>query len=247
MIRSLYTAATGMVTQRNAMDVVTNNLANVDTVGYKSDEMISRSFADMMITSINASNGNSMQAVGALSPGTHIDQIHTSFTQGPMDTTDESTDLAIEGEGFFVVSTPQGNRYTRAGNFSVNADGKLVNSDGYFVLGTNGQITVGGQDFKVDGQGNVTDVAGAPAGTIQVVTFNNTDALTKQGANLYAGGQPIPANATVNQGMLESSNVDIAREMSNLILVNRAFEANQRMVKMLDESLGKTVNEIADF
>ncbi len=252
MLRSLYIAGTGMLVQRYRMDTITNNIANADTVGYKSDHLLSRSFEDMMLQRLNDPSVISRtNTLGGKNTGIHIDELYTRFVQGGMEQTMEPTDLAIQGDGFFVVNTPNGDRYTRAGNFGVDPQGYLVNPDGHYVMGTNNQrIQVNTTDFAVDITGNVW-VGGNNIAQLQIVDFENVDGLRKVGDNLYThynNEQPIPAqNITVMQGYIESSNVEIATEMADMIVTNRAYEASQRMVKMVDESLGKTVNEIARF
>lgn len=250
MLRSLYLAGTGMLVQRSKMDIITNNIANVETVGYKKDDLLTRSFQDMMISRMNDPQANQSNQLGSFKLGTHIDEIFTSFSQGTFETTDETTDMAIEGDGFFVVQTPQGNRFTRAGNFFVSADGSLVNADGHFVLNDSGsKLAVGTRSFAVDTSGTIT-AEGKTIGKIKVVQFADLKALKKIGDNLYEGSGETAAKEgsyTIQQGGIELSNVDVAREMVDMITTNRAFEINQRIVKILDESLGKTVNNIARF
>lgn len=248
MLRSLYLAATGMMVQRKKLDVLTNNIANAETTGYKRDRLLSRSFKDMMIERTGDPYIVSiLSEVGPQNTGVHIDEIYTDFTQGSSEETGRLTDIAIEGRGYFAISTPAGERYTRDGSFNVSTEGYLVTSDGHPVLGTNGLIRVGDGAFSVDSQGNVT-AGGAFAGKLRIVAFADEGDLRKIGGNLYINftNQAVtPATGyTVKQGFLEASNVDIAREMVDMMEVSRTYETNQRMVKMLDESLGKAVNEV---
>lgn len=247
MLRSLYIAATGMLVQRKKMDVITNNITNVETTGYKKDQLLSRSFKDMMIERINdpAVIGIS-RTIGPLSTGVHIDEIATDFMQGNMENTEKLTDFAIQGNGFFAVSTANGERYTRDGSFGLNSEGYLVTADGNYVLGESGRIHIGAMKFSVDEQGNVS-INGVSAGRLKIVTFTNPEGLRKEGNNLYINynaGVSQTGQYSVKQGFLEGSNVDIAREMVDMITVSRTYETNQRMVKMLDESLSKAVNEV---
>ncbi len=252
MLRSLYIAGTGMITQRAKMDVITNNIANLDTVGYKNDEMISRSFSDLLLYQINDPDVvNQRKEVGPLNTGIHIDQVFTDYTQGPLEETDVQTDLAIQGEGFFAVSTPQGVRYTRSGNFAVNSNGYLITQDGYYVQGQGGgNLQVGTGDFTVANDGTVT-AGGQTVGKLRLVTFENLTDLRKTGNNLYTtynNAQPVDvANPDIKQGWQEGSNVDMATVMVNMLSTQRSYQSNQQIVKMVDETLGKTVNEIAKF
>lgn len=252
MLRSLYIAGTGMITQRAKMDVITNNIANMDTVGFKGDEMISRSFSDMLLNKISDPDVvNQRQEVGPLNTGTHIDQVFTDFSAGPLEETDLQTDLAIQGDGFFAVSTPQGVRYTRSGNFTVNSNGYLVTQEGYYVMGQDGgNLQVGNGDFSVAGDGTITS-GNQTVGKLRLVTFNDLKDLRKTGNNLYTtynNAQPVDvANPDIKQGWEETSNVDMATVMVDMMSTERNYQSNQQIVKMVDETLGKTVNDIAKF
>jgi flagellar basal-body rod protein FlgG len=229
------------------MDVLANNLTNVDTTAYKSDGLISSTFADMMIERLNDPGIVSVtNTVGALGTGTHIEEVYTSFEQGNIENTSRSCDFALEGDGFFVVATPEGDRYTRGGSFSVTGTGYLVNSEGQYLQGQNGRIFVGGDDFKVDEQGNIY-VNDTLTDKFRIVEFQDPAALRKQGDNLYysAGGQAqVSTDTAVVQGALEGSNVDTAEELTRLLAVSNAYTINQRVLGMVDESLSKTVNEV---
>ena len=247
MLRSFYIASTGMLVQRKKMDVITNNITNSETTGYKKDQLLSRSFKDMMIARINdPAVINISTPVGLQNTGVHIDEVITNFTQGNMEETGRLSDMAIEGSGFFAISTTAGERYTRDGSFGVNSQGYLVTADGNYVQGENGRILVGSSKFSIDGQGNVT-VNGASAGKLKIVTFADSAGLRKEGNNLYYNyNTSAVANGQYNvkQGFLEGSNIDIAQEMVDMMAVSRTYDTNQRMVKMIDETLSKTVNDV---
>jgi flagellar basal-body rod protein FlgG len=155
------------------------------------------------------------------------------------------TDFAIEGDGFFVVNTPQGERYTRTGAWSVSPAGELVTQEGYKVQGENGAINILNASFTVDSNGNVTSMAGTDK--IRLVNFDDLSGLRKEGNNLYSSNtaQIIPGTpGTIKQGCLEGSNVDLSKQMVDMIEISRSFEINQRMIRMQDEKLGKSVSEI---
>lgn len=249
MIRGLYIAATGMQTQKNRMDVVTNNLANASTTGYKEDNLITRSFQDMLVERMGdpAIVGRSNE-VGTLNNGTHIDEIMTSFAGGSLGETSENTDLALLGDGFFAVQTPDGERYTRAGNFSISADGYLTTAEGFAVLGQNGPIQVGSSSFTVGGNGTVNSARGKDQ--LRVVSFADNQGLRKEGSNLYSNYNTTmtgDSGAQVRQGYLESSNVDLTSQVTDMITIQRNYELNQRVVRIMDERLGRAVNDIAKF
>lgn len=252
MIRGHYIAATGMMLQRKKMEVITNNITNVETSGYKKDDLISVSFDDVMITRIhdNAIADHRVASrhpeVGPLNFGTHVDYIQTDFAQGNLETTELSTDLAIIGNAYFTLETPQGICYSRSGALNIDVDGYLCNPDGYHVLGENGRIHIGSTDFMVDEEGNIS-VNDTVIDRLSLVSFDDPNVLRKQGHNLYTapdGGEQQAEDYGIRQYVLESSNVDIAREMVDMMTVYRAYESNQRILTMIDETLGKGVNDI---
>lgn len=253
MERGLYIAGTGMLTERNRMDVITNNITNVDTLGYKKDYVLSRSFSDMLLDRVNDPAVLSRTVnVGPLNTGIHIDEVSTDFSAGLPEQTDEPTDLMITGNGFFVVSTPDGDRYTRAGNFTTNADGDLLDANGYYVQDQSGSsINVGTDDFVVNKDGSIYGSNGEEIAALKVVTFKDTSGLRKAGNNLYyhyKNEQPVEAeDYKVTQGYIETSNVNIASEMVDMIITNRAYETSQSVLKMIDQTLGLAVNDIAKF
>lgn len=252
MIRSLYLSGTNMVVQRKRMDVTTNNIANVETAGYKSDKLISRSFRDMLLHKVgDPAIMNIRQEVGPLNTGVHIDEVITSFEQGSMADTGNLTDVALATEGFFVVDTPEGERYTRDGSFRINEDGYLTTNDGYMVMGESGspiQIENAVAGFSIEVSGTIRNADLEEIDRLRVVNFDNLGDLRKTGHNLYLNftDQPVQdmENYEVRQGYLESSNVQIGNEIVDMMQLYRSYETSQRMVRMIDESLAKTVNEV---
>ncbi len=249
MVRALYTAGTGMLTQQKRMEAVMNNLVNVETAGYKRDNLVARSFRDMLISRMNDPNIlGQTETVGPLNTGIHIDELYTDYSQGVMEDTGRSADLALTGDGYFVVQTPDGERYTRSGAFAVDGSGVLVTADGHPVLGENGLLYVGSESFDVSPDGTVT-VDGQAAGTLRLVSFADNGLLRKQGDNLYYNYEPQnnPEQAfagTVRQGAVEGSNVDVASELVSMLTLQRSYELNSRMITTVDEMLGKS-SEIA--
>ena len=249
MLRGIYISTTAMMTGRKRMDMVTNNLTNVDTTGYKKDIFVAQSFRDVMLSRLHDPKiTSSVPEIGLLNYGVHIDMIRTDFSQGPLEVTDRRADIALEGDGFFVVDTPEGERFTRAGNFYVNMLGFLVNGDGYQVMGENGAIFVENDDFAVNRSGDISNEAGF-IDTLRIVAFEDLETLRKAGHNLYTStAEPTAADGNgyaVLQGMLEGSNVDSAREMADMINLYRSYEANSRILRMADETLGRAMNNIA--
>ncbi len=163
MVRGLYTAASGMNVQQNRLDEIANNLANVDLNGYKKDTAIQKAFPEMLMRRMN-DNGvyvfpfgsvDTMPIVGTVGTGVETNEVYTNFTQGALKQTENDFDIALEGDGFFTVQTPQGERLTRNGAFLLNSDGYLVTKSGDFVLGENGPIKLKKNNFTIDEDGNV--------------------------------------------------------------------------------------------
>ncbi|NLN03701.1 MAG: flagellar basal-body rod protein FlgF [Clostridiaceae bacterium] len=248
MVRGLYTAGTGMLTQRNKINVIANNVANVDTVGYKEDLMLSRSFSEVLIERINDPNIlRQNEIVGTIAKGVHVDEVFTKFVQGSLNETRRNADLALQGDGFFVVETPNGLRYTRNGAFFVDNQGMLVTAEGYHVQGANGSLYVGSNNFKVNENGQVFDEDGNLVDEVLVVSFVDNSLLRKEGEGLYytfGEAETVESEAKVKQGYLEASNVDLVDQIITMIEVARAYESNQRVISTIDSTLDKAVNEI---
>ncbi len=246
MVRGLFIAGTGMFTQQRRMDVVTNNIVNAETIGFKKDTMVTQSFRDLIIDRIrDPDSGN--PRVGPLNTGIYSDETLISFARGAMEQTDRYTDMAIEGDGFFVVETQDGERYTRAGDFYVNNEGYLLNPDGLYVMGENGRMQTG-VNFTLAVDGTITRQDGTEVDRLRIVDFEDRLVLRKQGHNLFYAHNDAPAaqleNPRVIQNMIENSNVDIGREIVDMIEVTRSYEANQRIARMTDETLNRAVNDV---
>lgn len=247
MLRGLYTAATNMVVQRRRVDVIANNIANMDTTGFKADTLISNAFSDMLLRQVGSSAATA-PSVGSLNNGVYADDMATNFEEGSLRQTERKADIAINGGAFFAVSTTAGERYTRDGSFVVDSEGYLATSDGNRVAGTNGLLKVGNANFTVDGRGDVKDEKGNAVGTLKLVSFEKTSELKKAGGSLFVNASNQPAktdtDSAVMQGYLETSNTDVTSEMLNMMSASRLFETSQRVVKMIDETLGRAVNDI---
>jgi flagellar basal-body rod protein FlgG len=229
------------------MDNITNNIANVETTGFRKKFLVSHSFDSVMVRRINdAGSLRRAPMVGPLNLGTQVDQLFINFESGAFEVTELTTDLALIGDVFFVVETPAGERFTRDGAFKIDSLGYLVDSRGNFVLGENGRINVGGLNFSVNEQG-VVWVDNEIVDTIRVASFADNQSLRNQGDNLfYSLEAPLAENHphAIRQGVIESSNVDVGREMVDMLATFRAYELNQRMITMIDEINGRAVNDI---
>lgn len=244
MLRGLYTAASGMLSEVIRNDATANNLANANTVGFKRDVALSRDFASILIQRLY--DGPGAPAIGRMGLGAVVDDIVPELTPGAVRQTGGAFDMALVGPGFFVVATPNGLRYTRNGTFSRSSQGELVTKDGWRVMGRNGPINLNGNAVKVEPDGRIY-VDGQYRDTLQVVDFPAGTALQKEGACLFIappGAAPLPAAARVQQGFLEMANVNVVTEMVNMINGYRAYEANAKMVQTQDSLLDKAVNEV---
>lgn len=227
MERGLYIAASGMLAEMVRQDQIANDLANASTPGYKADRSTQRSFAELLLQ-----NQASGQPIGGLGMGVEIDSVVTDLSPGPLRQTGEALDLAIEGDGFFAVNTPQGVRYTRNGQFVASPDGILTTALGAQVLGPDGSpVRIG-----ADGTVNPRDVG--------VFAVPNAQ---KAGDNLFTGQAAGQAGGSVRAGALEGSGADPARSMVDLISSFRSFEAGQRVIRTIDDTLEKAANRVGSL
>ena len=258
MVRGLYTAWTGMVNEQKRLDVISNNMANADTTGYKKQNVVSQSFDDELTLRIhdNSITTGINYRIGNMNLGVKIGETYYDFSQGNLRETGNAYDLALSGDGFFTIQTTnkQGvtsTKYTRDGSFTVNTDGYLVTKDGDYVLDTNGnRIQIPGAqtatDVSIAANGNIT-VDDNLVATLGIVAFENPQNLLSYGENMYdatAAAGLMQSTATVNQGYLEMSNTNVIEEMVDMITITRAYEAGQKMVQTVDRTLDKAVNEI---
>ncbi len=226
------------------MDVSSNNLANVDTAGFQRQTAHMYSLPETPVRRVY--QGQS-QLLGVLGTGAFVDGSRSSFSPGTLRTTNNPLDVALVGPGFFAITTAEGTRYTRDGRFTVNPSGLLATLDGNLVRGEQGSIYVGEGQVLLNERGEIT-VDGEPVDKLLIVEFNDRDGLVRHGSNLYEAlpeaGAPFRYQATVAPGTLEMANVNVVREMVNLINIQRSYEANQKVVQAFDESLGKIINEV---
>ncbi|MFN8629856.1 MAG: flagellar hook-basal body protein [Chloroflexota bacterium] len=237
MIRGLYTSASGLVDMQARMDQLSGNIANVSTVGFK--EILDTSEDYGANVGLAMGDGGSVAGLGRLSYGSVATGAMINRRQGPLINTTKSTDLAIAGDGLFVVGTPDGIAYTRAGDFVLDANGMLVTQQGYPVLDTNGRtVTVpgGASTFAVSPDGTI-------AGTGQRLAFISFPAtgVGVLGENLFSitgPVQPVAAGSgSIQQGYLEGSNVDLSGSMTELIALQRMFQLSARSLSLQDQTL----------
>jgi len=272
MIRGWYIGSSGMNAQQNRLDTISNNLANVDTAGFKRDVSVSKSFSELLLRRTEADGvrknpfGSSDAApiIGKLGLGVETNENYTEFEQGSFRITDEQTDCALGGEGFFAIQTPNGERYTRNGNFIVGKEGILTTKDGYPVLGENGIIHLEkvrdeGAKFNINEDG-VIQINAKEVGEedmvvdrMKVVRFENERYLKKMGNSFWSAtevsGEPHIAEGNerpkMMQGYMETSNVNVVNEMVKMIEVNRAYEASQKTIQSEDTMMSTLWSKVA--
>lgn len=226
MERGLYIAASGMVAEQMRQDAIANDLANASTPGYKADRVTQASFGDLLLS--NTSTG---QTVGPLGMGVRADEMVTNLSPQALRVTGEPLDLAIAGEGWFGVQTDQGVRYTRNGQFSVSPQGTLIDQLGNQVLGP------GGQPVRLDASGQVVP------GSVGVFALTNA---AKVGDNYFTGAAGGQADGVVKAGALEGSGIDPARTMVDMIASFRAYEAGQKVIQTIDDTLRRTSTQVGN-
>lgn len=254
MIRGLYTAASGLILGLRRQEVVADNLANVDSPGYKGETSAAASFNILLARSI----GNEpvpvpltyQRVLGTVGSGVYQDAREVDMRGGTLNATDEPLDLGIAGPGFFVLDTPEGIRYTRDGHFAMDGAGRLVSSGGFPVLGLDGaSIAVEGDALVVRGNGDIL-VDGELAGTLQIVELEPSRIIRAEGSMfaIAIGAAPEATTAggetQVRQRMLEQANVEVARIATSMMANQRAFGANQTVFSTIEETLAQTVDDV---
>jgi flagellar basal-body rod protein FlgG len=261
MLKSLFTTATGMKAQQTMVDMIANNIANVNTAGFKKSQA---SFEDLLYVTLQSpglarGSGDAPVPIGTqIGSGTRLNGTTKVYSSGTLEITDRNLDVAIDGDGMFSVILPDGGTgYTRDGQFHINADGKLVTGQGNILVP---EISVPNDllEISIDPEGRVTGrTAGNPDvstqfGQMQIHRFINPSGLLAVGANVLrqteASGAPITSTpgqsglGLIKQGFVEKSNVQIVNELVNLIVAQRAYEVNSRAIQASDQMLSTATN-----
>lgn len=288
MIRSFYTGTSGLKVQEQRLNNVSNNLANVNRTGFKRDISVQKSFPGMLIRRLDEQvqrfplgSVDNAPVVGLLGTGVESNETYIDFSTGNLVETDHSYDMGLEGEGFFVVETPQGERYTRNGEFILGKEGFLETKEGFRVLGENGPIQLKLHNFRIERDGRILynpAFEGDPGrlvddrenrweqsevlDVLRLVGFDRPQLLEKMGSSLfkpaYESNLKIPLSGeprlleggdrpSVRWRMLEKSNVNAVSEMVNMIEIQRAYEANQKVITTYDQMLDRVINEVSRY
>lgn len=273
MIKGLYTSAMGMLIQEASLSVTTNNLANVNTTGYKKERITFEEFPNILEQRINdtkipdGKKHYKPPQIGRLGTGVILDRVTTDHETGSMAATGNATDFMVHGKSYFALQTPTGVQFTKDGQFRISNDGFLTNREGFRVLGHPGgkpaspAIDEKGNPAKwltpikvqspigltVDVTGRVFQNNQFANQSILTVNFKDTNQMEKVGKNNYkrlSGEVVVNKQNEISQGHLEKSNINIVNEMVNMIKVSRGYEANSKILTGIDELLGKAVNQI---
>ncbi|MFD2446742.1 flagellar hook-basal body protein [Bacillus sp. CGMCC 1.16607] len=269
MFRGFYTVASGMLSQQRRTEMLTNNMANANTPGFKADQSAMRAFPEMLLKQMGKTtiptdkplNLPYNQLVGPINTGVYMQETIPQFRQGDLQETGNKTDIALvngnlpdNGSIFFAVQNSSGDiRYTRNGNFTVDGAGYLTTSSGQYILNEQGErIALTSDQFTISENGILTDANGQQT-RLGVGFAENSLRMVKEGDGLFRteNGAVLPnAYTTVDgqfklqQGFLERSNVDVSRAMTDMLSAYRAFEANQKVLQAYDRSMEKAANEI---
>lgn len=266
MLRSMYSGISGLRNFQTKLDVIGNNISNVNTYGFKKGRVIFKDLISQTVAGATAPGDGDTR--GGVNPkqvglGSQLAAIDTIHTGGSTQFTGNTLDLAISGDGFFQLQDGEQTFYSRAGNFYLDKDGNLVDSSGRYLMGDTGIINIDPEatSLSIGQNGEVTYVmadqdAPVPAGVIQLTKFSNPGGLEKVGGNLFLptsnsgalnegafSGNPLdPGLGAIESGFLEMSNVDLAEEFTEMIVAQRGFQANTRIITTSDEILQELVN-----
>ena len=246
MTRGVYTAAAGMLASQAAQDAIAQNLANAGTTGYKEDIPRFESFQEALATRLSPAD---QAPVGLLGSGAGLKDETTNFADGSLQKSGNPLDIALTGDAALVVQTPQGLRLSRDGSLSMDAQGTLIQTNGSLpVLGDTNRpihIPAKAKTIEISPRGEVK-ADGIPVGRLRLAGLAASDQPVKVGDNQFrvAALRPASASASVRQGFLEASNVNVIKEMVNMISIMRAYETNQKMMQAEDDATGKATNEV---
>ncbi len=256
MIDGIYIAASGGAKQERSLEVISNNLANINTTGFKKDVLAFKSFLPPFPNSseqVSAPSGSKTTGSQESFSYAGIVELKSDLSQGGLVNTENPLDVALEGEGFFAIETQEGVRYTRQGNFRLNEKRGLVTQDGNPVIGSTGPITIpAGQVLSIDTTGKISvgnGLGNTVVDSMKIVNFDDPGKLVKTGNGLFmlTGNESTEINAenfSVRQGFIESSNVNAVEEMTKMIEVMRTYQAYQKAIQTIDSANSKAATEL---
>ncbi len=249
MIRGFHSLTSGMLTQSRVLDTISNNMANSSTPGFKSDTVVSTSFAEELMARLPNTRTENGVPIGTSSPIRYVSDVLTDFTQSFSEQTARPLDFALSGDGFFTLQTQEGIVYTRNGSFTIDDEGFLSLPNMGRVMGQNGAIELTTDDFTADQEGNIT-INGALVDTLEITTFVDNNLLVKGDEGIYTNADAANINANPEEPALvmwqslERSNVSAMDEIVAMMESQRALQSSSQMIKIYDELMAKMVTEI---
>ena len=262
MYQGFYNLTSGMLTQNRNLNVISNNMVNIQTPGYKRDKMVSTTFQEEMLYRTGKRYKENPEPLATTSKIRAADRTYVSYEQGGFEDTEGILDFALSGEGFFVIDTPNGTAYTRNGSFRVDDQGYLCLNNVGRVQGADGQpIQIDNENFTVssrgvisvveteggdDEEGGESDQTVRELGTLRVVNFEDYEQLHKEDYGVYTTNQAAQdvENPSILWKMLERSNVDMMEEMTSMITAQRALQSAAQVLKMYDQVMSKAATDI---
>ena len=240
LTQAMYAASVGAFNNQQRLDVLANNLANINTPGFKQDRLVFR----VPVEKKGDSTTDYLQGPSSRMPS----GARTDFSQGILRHTDNPLDLALDGTGFFCIQTPGGTHYTRNGSFAINEEGVLITRAGYPVMGKGGEIKINGSNVNVDEEGNVS-VDGSEVGALKIVTVSQPECLKKMGNSLFAlDGSGVAEEKAegfkIREGYIETSNVNAIRAMTEMIDISRSYESYQKTIQFLNDAAKKCIDGV---
>ena len=233
MDRGIFVALSGAMLHEKRLEVLTDNLANLNTAGFKMQKPV---FEDSMPDAYGLRSFSSMKSTV------------TDMSQGVAEKTGRPFDVAIMGNGFFAIQTPEGERYTRDGSFTIGPGGSLVTKQGHPVIGHKGVIKVDTSDVSIDAKGEIKGSGGTAIDSLKLVGFKNPGTLVRQGSyfspSVDSAAAPAGGDTQVQQGYIEVSNVNAIRAMTTMIEAQRSYETQTKMIQSMDEMTKKTIEEV---
>lgn len=245
MLKGFYNLTSGMLSQGRRLDVVSNNMTNVATAGYKAERYTDSTFQEYIVSRVGNKDKSNPEELGPASYILAPSQLYTDYTQGYLEPTGLTLDFSIEGDGFFAIQTTQGTAYTRSGSFSLDNEGYLCLPDEGRVLDTSGNpIRLGTDQITADSSGAIYSGSGDLMARLGVYSFADNEQLEKNPRGLFTGTGAVAANTSIQWKSLERSNVDLVQQMVSMMSSQRALQSAAQLSKMYDQLMGKAANDL---
>ena len=245
MYKGFYNLTSAMLTHGKHLDVISNNMANIATSGYKADRFTASTFGEVLWNLVG-NKEKTYTGLGDQSWITAPSQLYTDYTQGALEHTDLPLNFAIEGNGFFAIETDNGRMYTRNGGFSLDNEGYLtLPGEGRVLSRAGNPIRLQTDEIRVDSLGGLYTEDGTYMGTVGVFDLGDTDGITKNQRSMFEpGGQAVPTAATLRNGMVEHSNVDMVQQLTEMIQAERAYQSAAEVIKIYDEVIQRSNSDV---